>query len=123
MRECPLHSVIRGHLKNHYFVDSAGNKFIVVRPVIAGLDMTRIREVGVVTSIVSAVLSAFNVPVLISFDLRADGVVPLDELRTTLAHCVESRPRCYTLNKSERVVRQRLNEAASYEDLAIAISS
>jgi hypothetical protein len=77
MRELPLH-LLRGVIRNHYFVDSAGRKYLVEHPRISGLDIVRIKEVGVVTSVVSALLSGFNVPVVIAFDLQSQGAVRVD---------------------------------------------
>ena len=83
MHESPLHLFFRGYFKNHYFVDKTGVRYFVEHPRITGLDLIRIREVGVVTSVVSALLSGFNFPVMVSFDLRWQGIVEIEDLRRT----------------------------------------
>jgi hypothetical protein len=65
--------VLRGILREQYYVDSLGRKSVASNVKVSGLDWVRIREIGVVVSILSAILSGLNVPVLLFFDLRQEG--------------------------------------------------
>jgi hypothetical protein len=122
MHESPLHLFFRGYFKNHYFVDKTGVRYFVEHPRITGLDLIRIREVGVVTSVVSALLSGFNFPVMVSFDLQRQGIVEIEDLRRTLLQCLDVSPRYYTLNATEQTVRRRLKAAKGYAALAAALT-
>jgi hypothetical protein len=122
MHESPLYMFLRGYFRNHYFVDAAGVKYLVQRPRVTGLDMIRIKEVGVVTSVVSALLSGFDFPVMVSFDLQSQGRVEIGELREKLLQCLDVAPRLFTLNVSEQTVRRRLKAAKGYAALAAALT-
>jgi hypothetical protein len=122
MHESPLHAFLRGHFRNHYFVDSAGVRYLVEHPRVTGLDLIRIKEVGVVTSVVSALLSGFDFPVMVSFDLQSQGRVEIGELREKLLQCLDVAPRLFTLNVSEQTVRRRLKAAKGYAALAAALT-
>jgi hypothetical protein len=84
--------------------------------------MIRIKEVGVVTSVVSALLSGFDFPVMVSFDLQSQGRVEIGELREKLLQCLDVAPRLFTLNVSEQTVRRRLKAAKGYAALAAALT-
>jgi hypothetical protein len=122
MHESPLHAFLRGHFRNHYFVDGAGVRYHVEHPRVTGLDLICIKEVGVVTSVVSALLSGFDFPVMVSFDLQKQGRVELEHLRRELLRCLDVAPRYFTLNASEQTVRQRLRDAKDFAALAAAMS-
>ena len=122
MHESPLYTFLRGYFRNHYFVDGAGCRYLVEHPRITGLDMIRIKEVGIVTSVVSALLSGFDFPVMVSFDLQSQGKVELGELREKLLQCLDVAPRLFTLNVSEQIVRRRLMAAKGYAALAAALT-
>lgn len=122
MRECPLHAYWSGMLKDQYFVDSAGRCFDAKNIRFVGLDIKRMREVGYGASIVSALFSGLNVPVLLEFELTERGSVDLDALRSTLAQCLDSFPRCYMHRASLQVIKDKLQRARCIADLAAAIS-
>lgn len=122
MHESPLYTFLRGYFRNHYFVDAAGCRYFVEHPRITGLDMIRIKEIGVVTSAVSALLSGFDLPVMVSFDLQPQGRVGIEDLREKLLRCLDVEPRLFTLNASEQAVRRRLKGAKGYEALAAALT-
>lgn len=122
MHESPLHTFLRGHFQNHYFVDGAGVRYLVEHPRVTGLDLIRMKEVGVVTSVVSALLSGFDFPVMVSFDLQKQGRVEIEDLRRELLRCLDAAPRYFTLNASEQTVRRRLKAAKDFAALAAAMS-
>jgi hypothetical protein len=122
MHESPLHAYLRGSFRNHYFVDGAGDRYLVEHPRIRGLDVIRIKEIGVVTSVVSALLSGFDFPVMVSFDLQPQGRVEMEDLREKLLQCLDVAPRLFTLNASEKTVRRRLKAANGYAALAAALT-
>jgi hypothetical protein len=122
MHESPLYGFLRGYFRNHYFVDASGVKYLVEHPRVTGLDLIRIREVGVVTSVISALLSGFDFPVMVSFDLQQQGAVEIEDLRRTLLQCLDVSPRYFTLNASEQTVRRRLKAAKGYAALAAALT-
>ena len=109
MCETPLHAYLGGMLKKQYFVD-------------AGLDIARMRQVGIGAALVSGLFSGLNLPVLVSFDLVESEVVDLETLRTTLVSCLESYPRYYTLRLKQQKAAEKLRHARDVAELAAALS-
>lgn len=122
MRETPLHSYLGGMLNEQYFVDVSCRRFEARNLRLAGLDLARMRQVGIGVGLVSGLLSGFNLPVLVSFDLVERGTVDLETLRATLMRCLDSYPRCYTLRLNQEKVAYRLRRARSVAELVAALS-
>lgn len=122
MCETPLHAYLGGMLKKQYFVDASFRRFEATNMRLAGLDIARMRQVGIGAALVSGLFSGLNLPVLVSFDLVESEVVDLETLRTTLVSCLESYPRYYTLRLKQQKAAEKLRHARDVAELAAALS-
>lgn len=122
MRETPLHAYLGGMLNKQYFVDASCRRFEATNLRLAGLDLVRMRQVGLGAALVSGLLSGLNLPMLVSFDLVERDTVDLETLRATLMRCLESYPRYYTLRLNQRNVAEKLRRARGVAELAAALS-
>jgi len=122
MRETPLHAYLGGMLNEQYFVDAASRRFDATNLRLAGLDLARMRQVGIGAALVSGLFSGLNLPVLVNFDLVERDAVDLETLRATLTRCLETYPRYYTLRLNQQKVAEKLRRARDVAELAAALS-
>lgn len=122
MRETPLHAYLRGMLNQQYFVDAAYRQFVATDVRLAGLDLVRMRQVGIGAALVSALFSGLNLPMIVSFDLVEREPVGLETLRATLARSLETYPRYYTTRLDQQRVAEKLRRARDVVELAAALT-
>lgn len=122
MREIPLHDYMRGMLRNQVFVSSSGEVYEADNFKINGIDWKRINEIGLVVSLISAVFSLFNVPMLVDFDLKSHQNMSLDEMKARINEAFSSFPSAYFRVKNEKSVRKKLAQARSFVECMSSIS-
>lgn len=123
LETCPLHDFMCTRTAKHTLVAADGTTRVVERTRLRGLDSARLREIGVVTGTVSAVLSFFNFPVRISLQLTTVSPLPFDQLKSKLQVAVSAAPSRYTGRLPLPKVQSGIARARSVQELAAAISN
>lgn len=121
MQETPLHSKLFGFLDRQRFIDSNGMVFVARNIRLSGIDWKRIREVGVFVSLLTSVLSLFNVPVIINFDLRKEGVADLAQVKKYMKEAINDFPRYYTFSRNKQVIEKKISKAKTIADCFSAL--
>lgn len=123
LRTCPLHEFLRTRASKHVLVARDGSTHAVRACRLSGLDLARVREVGVFTQVVSALFSLFNVPVRISLELEAAPALSVERLKDILQGAVSAAPQHYTARRTLAQIHSRLARASTFVELAESISN
>lgn len=119
--QASLHEVWRGRVRDVRIVDAEGRVFMASDVRVAGLDGWTIGRIGWGASLLSALVSGFDVPVRLAWTLAPAGMMDVDAARAALRECVATFPRCYARTRTRASVERRLARARSIPALVDAI--
>lgn len=72
-------------------------------------------------SLLTSVLSLFNVPVIINFDLHKEGVADLAQVKKYMKEAINDFPRYYTFIRNKQVIEKKISKAKTIADCFSAL--